>query len=220
MALKFKDIKDWKPSTISIVDQPSHPMAVFEVYEDDEEFVKKYITPEEVEVMTKEDNGKNNVQVSEGILEKLINGLVAKSEPQEPTEPPAQNNNEPVEDENKILEAIGKIDKRLDTMDARITKLEGGEKPPEPPKEDPVPGAVKKSEPPKEDPVPGAVKKSEPPKDDDGGEVKVDTTITAEGAVNPDATVSKSIDPDLAKVNASEKSFLERMGRNSNGMTW
>lgn len=204
MALKFKDIKDWKPSTISIVDQPSHPMAVFEVYEDDEEFVKKYITPEEVEVMTKEDNGKNNVQVSEGILEKLINGLVAKSEPQEPTEPPAQNNNEPVEDENKILEAIGKINKRLDTMDARITKLEGGEPP----------------EPPKEDPVPGAVKKSEPPKDDDGGEVKVDTTITAEGAVNPDATVSKSIDPDLAKGNASEKSFLERMGRNSNGMTW
>ena len=205
MALKFKDIKDWKPSTISIVDQPSHPMAVFEVYENDEEFVKKYITPEEVEVMTKEDNGKNNVQVSEGILEKLINGLVAKSEPQEPTEPPAQNNNEPVEDENKILEAIGKIDKRLDTMDARITKLEGGEKPPEPPKDDPVLGAVKKSE---------------PPKDDDGGEVKVDTTITAEGAVNPDATVSKSIDPDLAKGNASEKSFLERMGRNSNGMTW
>lgn len=206
MALKFKDIKDWKPSTISIVDQPSHPMAVFEVYEDDEEFVKKYITPEEeVEVMTKEDNGKNNVQVSEGILEKLINGLVAKSEPQEPTEPPAQNNNELVEDENKILEAIGKIDKRLDTMDARITKLEGGEKPPEPVKDDPVPGAVKKSE---------------PPKDDDGGEVKVDTTITAEGAVNPDATVSKSIDPDLAKGNASEKSFLERMGRNSNGMTW
>lgn len=205
MALKFKDIKDWKPSTISIVDQPSHPMAVFEVYEDDEEFVKKYITPEDkVEVMTKEDNGKSNVQVSEGILEKLINGLVAKSEPQEPTEPPAQNN-EPVEDENKILEAISKIDKRLDNLDARITKLEGGEKPPEPPKEDPVPGAVKKSE---------------PPKDDDGGEVKVDTTITAEGAVNPDATVSKGIDPDLAKVNASEKSFLERMGRNSNGMTW
>lgn len=199
MALKFKDIKDWKPSTISIVDQPSHPMAVFEVYENDEEFVKKYITPEDkVEVMTKEDNGKNNVPVSEGILEKLINGLVAKSEP------PAQNN-EPVEDENKILEAIGKIDKRLDTMDARITKLEGGEKPPEPPKDDPVPGAVKKSE---------------PPKDNDGGEVKVDTTITAEGAVNPDATVSKSIDPDLAKGNASEKSFLERMGRNSNGMTW
>lgn len=198
MALKFKDIKDWKPSTISIVDQPSHPMAVFEVYENDEEFVKKYITPEKVEVMTKEDNGKNNVPVSEGILEKLINGLVAKSEP------PAQNN-EPVENENKILEAIGKIDKRLDTMDARITKLEGGEKPPEPPKDDPVPGAVKKSE---------------PPKDDDGGEVKVDTTITAEGAVNPDATVSKSIDPDLAKGNASEKSFLERMGRNSNGMTW
>lgn len=204
MALKFKDIKDWKPSTISIVDQPSHPMAVFEVYEDDEEFVKKYITPKEVEVMTKENNEKNNVQVSEGIIEKLINGLVAKSEPQEPTEPKAQNTpkNGTVEDENKILEAISKLDERLDTMDARITKLEGGEKPPEPVKEDPVPGAVKKSEPPKNDGV------------------EVDTPITEEGVVNPEVTVSKSIDPDLAKGNASEKSFLERMGRNSKGMTW
>ena len=41
MALKFKDIgKDWKPTSISIVDKPSHPMAVFEVYEDDDEFIK------------------------------------------------------------------------------------------------------------------------------------------------------------------------------------
>lgn len=208
MALKFKDIKDWKPSTISIVDQPSHPMAVFEVYEDDEEFVKKYITPEdEVEVMTKEDSEKN-VQMSEGFFEKLINGLVAKSEPQESTEPPAQKTptkSETMEDENKILEAIGKIDNRLDSMEARITKLEGGEKPPEPKVDDPVPGAVKKSE------------EKEPEED---GEVKVDPTITDEGTVNPEATVSKSIDPDLAKGNASEKSFLERMGRKSNGMAW
>lgn len=36
----------------------------------------------------------------------------------------------------------------------------------------------------------------------------MDTTITAEGAVNPDATVSKSIDPDLAKGNASENHSL------------
>lgn len=42
MALRFKDINDWKPSSISIVDKPSHPMAVFEVYEDDDEFIKKY----------------------------------------------------------------------------------------------------------------------------------------------------------------------------------
>ena len=42
MALRFKDINDWKPSSISIVDKPGHPMAVFEVYEDDDEFIKKY----------------------------------------------------------------------------------------------------------------------------------------------------------------------------------
>lgn len=51
MSLQFKDIQDWKPSSISIVDKPAHPLAVFEVYEDDNEFIRKYsekvnITPE------------------------------------------------------------------------------------------------------------------------------------------------------------------------------
>ena len=45
--LEFKDIGDWTPSTVSIVDVPYHPLAYFEVYENDEEFVKKF---QEIEV--------------------------------------------------------------------------------------------------------------------------------------------------------------------------
>ena len=47
MGLEFKDITDWTPSTISIVDVPYHPLAYFEVYENDEEFVK--YMPDDVE---------------------------------------------------------------------------------------------------------------------------------------------------------------------------
>lgn len=42
LPLTFKDIGDWSPASISIVDQPSHPLAIFEVYEDDDEFIRKY----------------------------------------------------------------------------------------------------------------------------------------------------------------------------------
>ena len=40
MPLEFKDIGDWSPASISIVDKPAYPLAVFEVYENDEEFIK------------------------------------------------------------------------------------------------------------------------------------------------------------------------------------
>ena len=51
--LHFRDINDWTPASISIVDKPYHPLAVFEVYENDEEFIKKYIDPKmEDEIMT------------------------------------------------------------------------------------------------------------------------------------------------------------------------
>ena len=43
MGLTFRDIDKWKPASISIVDYPSHPMAVFEVYEDDEEFIRSFL---------------------------------------------------------------------------------------------------------------------------------------------------------------------------------
>ena len=41
--LTFQDIDEWTPSSISIVDVPAHPLCKFEVYDDDEEFVKKSI---------------------------------------------------------------------------------------------------------------------------------------------------------------------------------
>lgn len=40
--LHFRDIQDWTPASISIVDKPYHSLAVFEVYENDDEFIKKY----------------------------------------------------------------------------------------------------------------------------------------------------------------------------------
>lgn len=49
--LKFKDINEWTPSSISIVDEPSHPLCHFEVYEDDEEYVKKSIDITGSEIM-------------------------------------------------------------------------------------------------------------------------------------------------------------------------
>ena len=58
MALRFKDINDWKPSSISIVDKPGHPMAVFEVYEDDDGFIKKY-APIEVGNFNNEEKTEN-----------------------------------------------------------------------------------------------------------------------------------------------------------------
>ena len=49
--LKFKDIGEWTPSSISIVDEPSHPLCHFEVYEDDDEYVKKSIDITGSEIM-------------------------------------------------------------------------------------------------------------------------------------------------------------------------
>lgn len=80
MALKFKDVTDWKPTSISIVDKPSHPMAVFEVYEDDDEFIKKYSPNNEVDNMTKE-NADETVTMSSSFFEKLFGGLISKAEP-------------------------------------------------------------------------------------------------------------------------------------------
>ena len=61
MGLKFKDIDKWKPTSISIVDKPSHPLAVFEVYEDDEEFIKKY-SPVEVDKLSNQEYKKNEFE--------------------------------------------------------------------------------------------------------------------------------------------------------------
>lgn len=155
--LNFKDIgDDWTPSAISIVDSPDHPLAVFEVYEDDEEFVKKSLNLEG-ENMVEEKHEEQIVSGPVSFFEKLLgktSSVVVKSEEQ-PVEPPVKqpekNNNE-----NEVLEAIQKIDAKIDKIDERVTKLEKGEEQKEPkegPEEDP-------EEDPKKNPTEGVVTKS------------------------------------------------------------
>lgn len=108
MVLKFKDIKDWKPTSISIVDQPAHPLAVFEVYEDDDEFIKKYGV-DKMTQQTKNDDEKT-VNASEGFLERILGGLVSKQE--EPKEPPIQ--------EDNVVEAIKKLNDLINSLDEDI----------------------------------------------------------------------------------------------------
>lgn len=210
MSLQFKDIQDWKPSTISIVDIPSHPLAVFEVYDDDEEFVKKFVEDDNmVNKNTEATDVERNVSMSESFFEKLFGGVIAKAAPEPPVknEPPAQPPVKGQGEEDDIKTILTRMETKIDGIDERVTKLEG-EKPPEKPPE----------QPPKEgDPVPGAVKKSteEPPTTGDNN------VVTEEGTVNDNAVVSKSIDPDLAAKNTtSEKSFMERIGRSNDGMKW
>ena len=165
--LNFRDIgDDWTPSAISIVDSPDHPLAVFEVYEDDEEFIKKSLQIE-VEKMV-EDNQIVSGPVS--FFEKLFNreSVVVKSE--ETSTPEDKNNND------EVLEAISKLDAKLDKIDERVTKLENNN--------DTEPGDTEGSE---EDNQ-GVVTKN-----DNGENPAADDVVIKSREVDPDEiTVTKS----------------------------
>lgn len=203
--LNFKDIGDWTPSSISVVDQPDHPLAVFEVYEDDEEFVKKSINVDDIMVDVNNVQ-EENVSIPSRLFEKLLGGTVLKSS-EGSTEPPAKTpeKNEGTSDTDKIMQKLDAMDKKIDGIDERVTKIEKGEDP-----EDNDDGEV--------DPVPGTVTKNE----GDAGDGQ--TTSNPEGNVVDDnhvVTKSREVDPDLELVvTKSEKTRYERMGRNANGMTW
>lgn len=207
MALKFKDIgKDWKPTSISIVDKPGHPLAVFEVYEDDEEFIKKYSPISEVDKLTKQEKVDETVTMSSSFFEKLFGGLVSKAD-----EPPAE---PPVKDEGKE-DKLDEIIKRLDSFDERIKKLENPEA---------APGAVQKSEGASGDggEGQGQGEGAEATPNPEGEEGKED-----EGEEKPivdDKTMvkkSKEVDPDLNKgTSAPTESFMKRIGRTEDGMKW
>lgn len=210
--LHFRDIQDWTPASISIVDKPYHPLAVFEVYEDDDEFIKKYINPEEVEIMANNNptpgNAGDNVTVSGSFMERLLEKLVAKNEPTEPVEDTTN---------KEILEELKVIRENQAKTDERIAKLENPE-PTEP------------AEPPAEP--------TEPAEGDDGNEPADDAqTETVELPLNSDGTLdmesavvakylpsgngsSQSVDPDLTITPRTDKSFNERSGRDANGMSW
>ena len=79
--LKFEDIDEWTPSSISIVDVPAHPLCKFEVYEDDEEFVKKSIEIDEGEIMeeSKPQIEEPMVHAPVSFFEKLLGRTVGKA---------------------------------------------------------------------------------------------------------------------------------------------
>lgn len=192
MGLKYSDVNDWKPSYISIVDSPSHPLALFEVYNDDDEFIKKYVEDKMSEETT------NNVSVSESFLEKLMKGFVTKSE-EPPAKPPIKNTNETGEDDD-IKSILSKMNEKLDNIDKRVSKLENEEEKPTEEENEAAPGAVNKSE-----------------STETETETEVETQETEE-VINNEEVITKSIDPDLVKSEPPKTSFLARLGRDENGM--
>lgn len=197
--LNFKDIQDWTPSSISVVDQPDHPLALFEVYEDDEEFVKKSIDITEVNLMSNQESIENNesqmVSGPVSFFEKLLNrNVVTKSE--EPTKPPEK---QPEKAEEKTV-SNEEIMKKLEEFDKRISKLE---------KED-------------DDSDDNSSQENNEPVND-GEVVTKSNTPSGEEPVDSEHVVTKSrqVDPDdVLTVTKSEKTRMERMGRKNNGMTW
>lgn len=191
--LKFDDIDEWTPSSISIVDEPAHPLCKFEVYEDDEEYVKKSIEINDGEMMVEQNtqNEEPMVQAPVSFFEKLLGRTVAKAEEvPEVSEKPKE---EPKED------IVAALEKRIESLEKKVAKLEGQakeEKPEEEAKEEPVKGAVAKSE------------------GETGDEV------VGEEILDTEEVVTKSIDPDTITITSSEETLLERTGRKTNGMTW
>lgn len=206
MGLKFKDIKDWKPTSISIVDKPGHPLAVFEVYEDDEEFIKKY-SPSEVDKLSNQETVDETVTMSSSFFEKLFGGLVSKAE-----EPPEKPPKKEGEEDDKLDQIMAK----LDAFEERISKLENPEA---------APGAVQKND--------GAASgdggeggeatategqtEGEEGEDEGKGEEEEKPIVDDKTMVKK----SKEVDPDLNKgPSAPTESFMKRIGRTEDGMKW
>lgn len=200
--LKFDDIDEWTPSSISIVDEPSHPCCHFEVYHDDEEYVKKSIEINEGERMVDQNQPTEEpmVQAPVSFFERLLGRTVGKAE--EVPEPPVKEDKE--EKPKPDLEA------RIAKLEEKVAKLEEAEKPEE--EKEVTPGAVTKSEGEGE----GEGETSE-------AENEAEEAATEDEIVDEEEVVvkSRSIDPDNITVSDStDKSLVERAGRKTNGMTW
>lgn len=206
--LHFRDIQDWTPASISIVDKPYHSLAVFEVYENDDEFIKKYV---DVEVDKMAQNSTpapagDNVTVSGSFMERLLDKIVAKNEP-------APGETKDVSE--KILEKLEKIEENQTKTDERLTALEN----PEPVDQDPTPNPE------------GDDEGNDDGNNDDGDEPTVELPLNSDGTLDMENAVvakylptpggsSQGVDPDLHRGNKPDKSFNARSGRDSNGMTW
>jgi len=197
--LLFEDIDEWTPSSISIVDEPFHPCCHFEVYEDDEEYVKKSIAINDGEIMV-EDQSQNieaKVEVSESFLERLLGRSISKS---------ADETVEKADEQPSYDELLEKYT----ALEERVAKLEEEKKPTEP-----VQDAVQKSE--------GETGETEGESSEEEATEEIEETSEeeeTEETVDESEVVSKSVDPDLVTTNSAEKSLVERAGRKVNGMTW
>lgn len=200
--LKFDDIDEWTPSSISIVDEPSHPLCHFEVYEDDEDYVKKSIEVKEGEIMVEQNpqNEEPMVQAPVSFFEKLLGRTVGKAvEDEIPPKPP--------EKEEKV---DSNIEARLAKLEEKVAQLEKEAKPKEDEEE--------------KETAPGAVTKSEGEAEGETSEAETEeaTTTEDEEIIDEEEVVvkSRSIDPDTLSTESTDKSLAERAGRNVNGMTW
>lgn len=199
--LKFDDIDEWTPSSISIVDEPSHPLCHFEVYENDEEYVKKSIEIEEGEIMVEEPKITEEpmVQAPVSFFEKLLGRTVGKAVEEVPEKPP----------EKPEEKAGSNLEERIAKLEEKVAKLEkANESEEKPPAKEEA-----------EETTPGAVTKSE----GEASEGETSEAATTEEIVNEDEVVikSKSLDPDTITTSAeSDKTLVERAGRNTNGMSW
>lgn len=224
MGLTFRDIDKWKPASISIVDYHSHPMAVFEVYEDDEEFIRKFIDGDESMTNNNNVNGDGKVSISERLFEKLLGGGVSKAEPVEPPVREPVRKPEPKKEEDDDLEKrVSALEEKLDQV-IELLKKEPGEEPkkaPEPPEGEGVRKYVE---------VEGVKFYPETEnREEEGLEILDDGVrkyVEVEGIRyyqkqdNPiNGGVSKSLDIDnLASSNHSESTLLERIGRTNSGL--
>lgn len=225
MGLTFRDIDKWKPASISIVDYPSHPMAVFEVYEDDEEFIRKFIDGDESMTNNNNVNGDGKVSISEKFFEKLLGGGVSKAEPVEPPVREPVRKPEPKKEEDDDLEKrVATLEEKLDQV-IELLKKEPGEEPkkaPEPPEGEGVRKYVE---------VEGVKFYPETEKrEEEGLEILDDGVrkyVEVEGIRyyqkqdNPiNGGVSKSLDIDnlASSNNTEEATLLERIGRTNSGL--
>lgn len=224
MGLTFRDIDKWKPASISIVDYPSHPMAVFEVYEDDEEFIRKFIDGDESMTNNNNVNGDGKVSISEKFFEKLLGGGVSKAEPVEPPVREPVRKPEPKEEDDDLEKRVATLEEKLDQV-IELLKKEPGEEPkkaPEPPQTGE--GVRKYIE------VEGVKfypeennKEEELEVLDDGVRkyVEVEGIRYYQKQDNPiEEGVSKSLDIDnlASSNNTEEATLLERIGRTNSGL--
>lgn len=221
MGLTFRDIDKWKPASISIVDYPSHPMAVFEVYEDDEEFIRKFIDGDESMTNNNNVNGDGKVSISERLFEKLLGGGVSKAEPVEPPVREPVRKPEPKEEDDDLEKRVSALEEKLDQVIELLKKEPEAKKAPEPPEGEGVRKYVE---------VEGVKFYPETEnREEEGLEILDDGVrkyVEVEGiryyqkqdnSIN--GGVSKSLDIDnLASSNHSESTLLERIGRTNSGL--